>query len=154
MSDAHAPHIIRQQWEGSTADAAYSMASTAQPILDAKPPLGTSVPSHNGGDDTRWNPEDMFGAALSTCFMYTFLALAKKVRVDVRSYDDEVELELVTEERRTRIARATLSPTITLAAGSNEKKAATMFGKAHKYCVIANSTTAEIVLAPTFVVAD
>mgnify|MGYP006424210297 CR=1 FL=1 len=154
MSDAHAPHVVFQHWEGSTADEAYSKASEARPILDAKPQLGTSVPSSSGGDDTRWNPEDMFGAALSTCFMYTFLALAKKVRLDVLAYDDTVTLDMVTEERRTRVAKATVAPTVTLAAGSNAKKAATMFGKAHKYCVIANSTTAEVVLAPTFVLAD
>lgn len=157
MSD-HAPHVIHQHWQGSTAAESYTepaaKASTAQPILMAKPPVPTSVPSHNGGDDTRWNPEDLFGAALSTCFMYTFLALAKKVRVDVVAYDDTLTLDMVTEERRTRVARATIAPKVTLAPGSNAKKAATMFGKAHKYCVIANSTTAEIVLDPTFVVAE
>lgn len=154
MSDAHPPHVVFQRWEGSTAAGSPSMVSVARPIAEAKPPLCTSVPSASGGDDTRWNPEDLFGAALSTCFMYTFLALAKKVRVDVVAYDDEVRLDLVTEDRRTRIATATLSPTVTLAPGSNAGKAATMFGKAHKYCVIANSTTATVVLAPTFVVAD
>lgn len=154
MPDAHAPHVVFQRWAGSTAAETYSMASTARPILDAKPAVPTSVPSHNGGDDRRWNPEDLFGAALSTCFMYTFLALAKKVRVDVVAYDDEVTLDMATEDRQTRIARATLAPTITLAAGAHAAKAETMFGKAHKYCVIANSTTAEIVLAPRFVVQD
>lgn len=86
--------------------------------------------------------------------MYTFLALAKKVRVDVRAYDDTVSLFLVTEDRRQRIARAVIAPTVTLAPGANAEKAAVMFGKAHKYCVVANSTTAEVVLDPTFVVAE
>jgi organic hydroperoxide reductase OsmC/OhrA len=155
MSDTETTeHVVHQHWEGSTAAESYPMASTAWPILAGKGQVATSVPGHNGGDDSRWSPEDLFGAALSTCFMYTFLALAKKVRVDVRAYDDTVEMFLVTEERQTRIARAVLAPRITLAPGSNAAKAATMFEKAHKYCVIANSTSAEVVLRPTFVEAD
>ena len=62
-------------------------------------------PDHGGtGED--WDPEDLYGAALSTCFLYTFLALAKKARLDVVAYDDTVTLHLVTEERRTRILDA------------------------------------------------
>ncbi len=66
------------------------------------------------------------------------------------AYDDTVRVHLVTEDRRTRIGRAVLAPVVTLAAGSDLDKAETMFHKAHKYCVIANSTSAEVVLEPEF----
>ncbi len=146
-------HVIHQHWSGSTAGE-YTMASTATARLDSKPPIPTSVPADMGGDDGRWNPEDLFGAALSTCFMYTFLAPAKKVRIDVRAYDDTLSLDLITEDRHTRITRAVVAPTITLAPGSSVSKATTMFEKSHKYCIIANSTSAEVVLQPQFVVAE
>ena len=143
------PIRITQLWEGSTAQGVDG-ESTA--FAAGKPPLPTSTDPSFGGDGGCWNPEDLYGAALSTCFMYTFLALARKVRIDVRRYEDQVDLELVTEDKRTRIQRATLSPTIQLAPGSSANKARAMFEKSHKYCVIANSSAVEIILAPVFVV--
>lgn len=142
------PIVVTQSWRGSTAAASYPHRSEAEAA--GKPALTTGVSPDHGGTGEDWDPEDLYGAALSTCFLYTFLALAKKARLDVVAYDDTVTLHLVTEERRTRIDRVVLAPVVTLAAGSNLDKAATMFHKAHKYCVIANSTAATLELDPSF----
>jgi organic hydroperoxide reductase OsmC/OhrA len=75
--------------------------------------------------------------------MLTFLALAAKVGVDVRSYDDDVTISLETVDRVTRIGRVRLAPTIILAAGSVDK-ARDLFDKAHRYCFVANSISCAV----------
>jgi len=143
------PNIITLRWTGSTAEGDdYPRHAVAS--ADGRPDVETGVGPSYGGSGADWDPEDLFGAALSTCLMFTFLALARKVRLDVVEYADTATVTLVTEDRRTRIARVVVSPVVTLAAGDSLDKAETMFHKSDKYCIIANSTTAEVVLEPTF----
>ena len=138
-------------WTGSTADAAFTRDAVAS--APGKP----SIPLTTGAADLatpgRWNPEDTLGASIAQCQTLTFLALAGKVRSDVRAIRTEVTLELETVDKVTRVSRITLEATITVAAGSDPEKTAAMYEKAHKYCYIANSLNSEIVLRPTVVVA-
>ena len=105
-------------------------------------------------DATRWNPEDLLATSLGYCHMLTFLALARKVRIDVRGYQGLATAELGTVDKRTSVTSITLTPTIALAPGSDVEKARVMFEKAGKYCFIGNSVNSEIRHEPTFVVAD
>ena len=139
---------VRLRWEGSTSSADYSRNAVAG--TPGKHVIQVSAGGGYGGDDSRWNPEDLFGAALASCHMLTFLALAKKVGVDVRRYDEQATVTLETVDRVTRVTKVRLAPTIALGPGAGEAKAREMFEKAHKYCFIASSTTAEVVMEPTF----
>ncbi|AKF10917.1 OsmC family protein [Sandaracinus amylolyticus] len=142
---------LRLTWHGTTAGPAEhtrdAVASTGR-----KPDIPVSAGSAFLGDDTRWNPEDLFGASLATCHMLTFLSLVKKVKVDVRHYADDVSVRIESVEGVTRVTRVRLAPTITIAPGGDVEKTRMMFVKAHKYCFIGNSTTAEVVMEPTIVV--
>ena len=135
------------RWAGSTAGQRSTLATAS---AEGKPSIVTSVAPDYGGEAAHWNPDDLFGAALSACMMYTFLSIARKARLDVRRYEDDFTVFPETEGHRTRIARVVLSPTITLAAGSDPGRAAAMLQKSHSYCVISNSTTAQTTLRPTF----
>ena len=135
------------KWSGTTASKEYSRDGTAHPA--GKPELPISTAESYGGSATHWNPEDLFGAALANCHLQTFLALAAKVGVDVRSYDDQVVTVLDTVDKVTQVTKVILKPTIRIAAGSDPAKAEKFFHKAHKYCFIANSTTCEVVMEPT-----
>lgn len=140
-------------WTGSTADKDYSRDGTAKPVgKHHSVPVSTAAAF--GGNPEYWNPEDLFGAALGNCHMQTFLALAAKVGVDVRSYEDVVVTVLDEVDRVTRVTKVVLQPTITISSDSDPAKAKKFFEKAHKYCFIGNSTTAEVVMDPTIVVAD
>lgn len=140
-------------WSGSTASKDYSRDGAAKPV--GKPhSVPVSTGEMFGGNAEFWNPEDLMGAALGNCHMQTFLALASKVGVDVRSYEDRVVTVLDEVDRVTKITRFVLQPTIGISADSDPQKAAKFFEKAHKYCFIGNSTTAEVVMQPTIVVAE
>lgn len=138
---------LHHTWAGSTAEASYTRAAEAS--ADGKPSILQTTGIGDAVDPTRWNPEDLLGASLAQCHTLTFLSLANKVRLDVVRIETDVEVELETVEKITRVARITLRPVIHLAAGGDAEKALTMYDKAHKYCFIANSLTSEVVLEPT-----
>lgn len=119
--------------------------------VPGKPSIPTSSASLYQGDDSRWNPEDLFGASLATCHLLTYLALTKKAGVDVRRYDDDVKVILESTGGPTRITQIRLAARIEVAKGTDLEKARVLFEKAHKYCFIGNSITSEVVMEPTFV---
>ncbi|WP_164011221.1 OsmC family protein [Pyxidicoccus trucidator] len=137
---------LQLRWEGSTASefSRDAVASTA-----GKQDIAVSAASSYAGNDARWNPEDLFGASLATCHMLTFLALAKKVRLDVRGYEDHATVSLDTVDKVTRVTKVRLEPTIRVAPGTDTAKVREMFEKAHKYCFIGQSITAEVLMEPT-----
>ena len=146
---------LRLRWKGNT---------TASEVVDrdavvsaaGKHDIEVSASSAYLGNDACWNPEELLGAALSTCQMLTFLPLAKKVRLDVRGYEDHVTVTLDTVKPAppdtakpvTRVTKVRLAPTIRVAPGTDVAKVREMFEKAHKYCFIGQSITAEVLLEP------
>ncbi|HYO53028.1 OsmC family protein [Archangium sp.] len=137
---------LQLRWQGSTV-AEYNRNAVAS--TPGKHDIQVSAAGAYGGDESHWNPEDLFGTSLSTCHMLTFLALAKKVRLDIRSYEDHVTVALDTVDKVSRITRIRLAPTIRVAPGTDAAKVREMFEKAHKYCFIAQSITTEVLMEPT-----
>ena len=137
-------------WSGNTLEPDYSRdAALTKPAGLAAIPV-SSLPDF-GGSGARWNPEDLLAGTLAHCHMLTFLALAAKARVEVREYLDQAEARLVTEDRVSRVGEIRLQPTIRVAPGTGVGKVQELFQKAHKYCVIANSITSKVVMAPKVV---
>ena len=148
MSDSFPAFLA---WKGNTTDSPYSRSGElTKPAGLAGIPV-SSIPLF-GGDDARWNPEDLLAGALATCHMLTFLALAAKARVEVTGYADEATSTLETVDRIARVGEVALRPTITVVAGTDPAKVEELFVKAHKYCVIANSVTSKVVMEPRVVV--
>ena len=136
-------------WTGSTADKDYSRNAVAS--AQGKHDLAVSSAAEYAGDGTRWNPEDLLGAALATCHMLTFLALASKVQIEVLKYEDRAEAVLDTVEKITSVTEIHLRPTITVAKGTDKAKVVELFEKAHKYCFVANSIKSKVTMMPEVV---
>lgn len=136
-------------WQGNTLDPDFSRNAELSNPDHATIPV-SSGPAYKG-DPTRWNPEDLLGSALATCHMLTFLALASKVRLEVRAYEDHAEAVMETVDKISRITEVRLRPTIRVAPGTDKAKVVELFEKAHKYCIIANSVTCRTVLEPNVV---
>jgi organic hydroperoxide reductase OsmC/OhrA len=141
------PFSIR--WTGTTADPSYSTDATA--VAAGKSTIPVSSAPEFRGNPARWNPEDLLGAALSTCHMLTFLALCAKARVEVKDYEDRAESVLDTVGKVTCVTEVQLRPVIRVAPGTSMAKVVELFEKAHKYCFVANSVKCRVVLAPRVV---
>lgn len=133
-------------WNGDTLADSYSRDAIA--TAPAKSSIPVSSAAEYAGDGTRWNPEDLLGAALATCHMLTFLALCAKTRTQVLAYEDHAESILDTVDKVTSVVGIHLHPAIRVGKGTDPAKVGELFEKAHKYCFVANSIKSRVVLDP------
>jgi organic hydroperoxide reductase OsmC/OhrA len=95
-----------------------------------------------GGDPGNTNPEQALAAALSSCHMMTFLALAAKAGWPVASYADHAVAHLGKNPRgQMSVTRIDLHPVVRFDTGFvvDDAKLAEMQDRAHRYCFIANT---------------
>jgi organic hydroperoxide reductase OsmC/OhrA len=116
---------------------------------------GSANPAYLGTEAGTVDPEEAFVAALSSCHMLTFLAIAAKKRFVVDSYADHaVGVMAKNEAGRMAITQVTLHPEIVFGGavdGAPQPDAETldrMHHLAHQECFIANSVTTEITVEP------
>lgn len=100
---------------------------------------GSSDPAFRG-DASRWNPEELLVAALSTCHQLWYLHLCADAGVVVEAYVDEATG--VMEESADgggQFVEVILRPRASLAPGSDKAKAHSLHHEAHSKCFIARS---------------
>ena len=107
---------------------------------------GGSSPDY-GGSVSNINPEQKLAAAVSSCFMMTFLALAAKMKWPVKNYKDKAISYLgKNNEGRMYVNKIELNPQIifdndfTISDDEIHK----MKERSHKYCFIANSLSKDV----------
>ena len=107
---------------------------------------GGSSPDY-GGSVSNINPEQKLAAAVSSCFIMTFLALAAKMKWPVKNYKDKAISYLgKNNEGRMYVNKIELNPQIifdndfTISNDEMQK----MKERSHKYCFIANSLSKDV----------
>lgn len=95
-----------------------------------------------GGDAGNINPEQALAAALSSCHMMTFLALAAKAGWPVASFHDHAVAYLGKNQKgQMSVTRIDLHPVVRFDTGFTVESAKLeeMQDRAHRYCFIANT---------------
>lgn len=101
--------------------------------------LGSSDPSFRG-DPTRYNPEELFVAALSQCHMLWFLHLCSEKGIVVTDYIDRAEG--IMEEGQDgggHFTEVTLKPLVTIKNSEKLDLIDSLHHRANQLCFIANS---------------
>jgi organic hydroperoxide reductase OsmC/OhrA len=143
MSEHHA----KITWQRTSQDYTYQTYNRAHEWRFTAATVPASATKEYRGDPDRVNPEEALVAALSSCHMLTFLAIAAKRKLSLDSYvDDAVGFMEKNEAGRLAITRVTLRPKIAWTAGVTVSDAdlETMHHQAHEGCFIANSVTTKI----------
>ncbi len=92
-----------------------------------------------GGDPTKYNPEDILIAAISSCHMLWYLHLCSQAGIIVTAYEDNaIGIGESEPSGKGRFIEAVLRPSITISAGDPEK-AKEIHNEIHQYCFIARS---------------
>lgn len=150
-------HRYRTQlaWSGSTVDGyeAYDRTHTA-----SAPPAGAELtlaadPAFRG-DPTLLNPEQLVVLAASSCQLLSFLAVAARARLDVRSYEDAAEAEMPEDDRPVRLTTITLRPRVVVGPGPTVERVQHLLEVAHRECFIANSLRTEVRIEADVTVAE
>jgi organic hydroperoxide reductase OsmC/OhrA len=145
-------HTVTVEWKRETADFGYQ---TYNRDHDWRFDGGTTVRASAApgylGNPQCVDPEEAFVAALSSCHMLTFLAIASRKKLVVDSYRDEA-LGLLEKDASGGLAitRVTLRPQVRFGGDKTptSEEVAQMHDQAHHACFIANSVKTEVSVEP------
>lgn len=136
-------YTLTTQWTGNTGTgtSAYRAYERAHEIQkEGKPEILLSSDPSFRGDKTKYNPEELLLASLSSCHMLWYLHLCSEAGVVVVDYVDRASgIMEETENGSGRFVEVTLHPTVTVTDASMIEKANALHHKANEFCFIANS---------------
>lgn len=157
VAHTHRMHnfAARTTWVGAGATGTSGYRAYTRDYLiegDSKPVLAGSSDAAFRGDRTRWNPEELFVAALSACHMLTYLHLCADAGIVVRAYEDAAEGAMtLTSEGQGRMTRVHLHPRVGVDAGTDVKLARRLHREAHARCFLASSVAIPVTCEPKIV---
>lgn len=127
---------------------------TFGPGADGLPELEVASPPQFGGPDGTWSPEHLFVAALSSCLMTTFRAIAMASNIEILEYSDSATGHLIRDDTRMYgFDKVTLRPRVIVADEAQIERTLRILHKAEAACLISRSVSSEVVLEPTVLAA-
>ena len=141
-------HSIELKWELGDQKLEFGKYLTDHTVmLNENVSIDAGSSPDYGGSETNINPEQKLAAAVSSCFMMTFLALAAKMKWPIVKYKDNAVATLGKNSKgKMSVTRLELSPKVSFSdkftVDPNEMKK--VQDRAHRYCFIANSLSDEV----------
>jgi peroxiredoxin-like protein len=114
--------------------------------------INFAAPPEFGGEPGLWTPEHLLLAAVSTCFVATFRAVAEASRLEFRGMEVPVEGTIEKQEGGFRFTRIVLRPALTIHREEDRERAGRLLEKAEKVCLVSRSLSSEISLEPKVMV--
>jgi peroxiredoxin-like protein len=139
------PHIYRVHLAGEAG--AYAVLSDT-----GLPELRTAPPADFDGPGDAWSPEHLFLAAVESCFLFTFHAIARASRLPYTSLELSGEGIVDRKEGITRFGAIVLRPTLRLAKADDRERAIRILEKSEQACLVSASLSTPIRLEPEVVV--
>jgi peroxiredoxin-like protein len=115
-------------------------------------PVRFSAPPEFMGEAGTWTPEHFFAAAIASCFVTTFKAIAEFSKFEFLSLQVEVEAILEKEQGGFSFTKVVLQPLLEIAGASDQERAIRLLEKAERACLISRSVKSQIELQPEVVV--
>ncbi len=133
------PHIY-------SVSAAAGASSNVSLDSEGLPSLAAAPPAEFDGPGDIWSPETLLMAAVASCMVLSFKAIARASKFDWHAIDVRSEGTLDREDRITRFTRVVNHVTLDVPTGTDVDKAEKLLHKAEGACLISNSLNAEVVL--------
>ena len=112
------------------------------------PDLRSAPPLDFDGPGDAWSPEHLLLAAVQTCFLYTFRAVAQASKIAFSSLVLEAEGVVDRADGVTRFTEIVLRPRVRLAAGVDVDRTRRALDKAERACLVSASLSTPIRLEP------
>src|SRR5690606_8142365 len=117
-------------------------------VLDQKIECATP-PEFQNGVPNIWSPEHFYTAAISSCYMTTFLAIAENSKLSFKKFSCKTVCKLEIVEGKYQITEAVIEPVVTLEnSDTDTEKALKVMEKAKTACLVTNSMKTEVILNP------
>src|SRR5450631_737835 len=124
----------------------------SSPVLDSSIEVATP-PEFPKGMRGIWSPEHLLVAAVNSCLMTTFLAIAESSKFGFAGFVSKASGKLEKVEGKYMISEITLSPELTIRDAADKERAQKILEKSGDACLISNSIKSRIVLQPEIKIA-
>ncbi|MGB5246093.1 MAG: OsmC family protein [Woeseia sp.] len=111
--------------------------------------LASAAPAEFGGPGDLWSPETLLVAAVADCFILSFKAIARGMKLEWLDLRCEVEGKLDRVDKTTLFTEFKVMAVLDVPAGTDTDKAKKLMEKAEHLCLISNSLKAETHLDAT-----
>ncbi len=101
-----------------------------------------------------WSPEHLFTAAVSSCLMTTFLAIADNSKLEFISFRCNSKGKLDNEHGKLMMTEVILEPVVKIVHEKDRERALRVLQKSEAACLITNSIKSKITLNPVVEVAE
>lgn len=103
-------------------------------------------PQFPKGMENIWSPEHLFTAAVSSCLMTTFLAIAENSKLDFVNFECNSKGKLEQIDGKFLMTEVILEPVVTIKNESEREKAEKVLQKSEANCLISNSVKSKITM--------
>ena len=105
-------------------------------------------PQFPKGIEGVWSPEHLFVAAINSCLMTTFLAIAENSKLIYNSFNSKAIGKLEVINGKYIMSEVTLMPTVEVPNEESRERAIKILHKSEAACLISNSIKSKIILEP------
>ena len=116
-------------------------------VLSNKIEVATPPEFPNGMANV-WSPEHLLVAAVNSCLMTTFLAIAENSKLEFIKFDSKATGKLEIIEGKYMMSEIELMPVLVIANEADKEKAERVLVKSEKACLISNSVKSAIIFKP------
>jgi len=106
-------------------------------------------PQFPKGMEGIWSPEHLFVAAVNSCLMTTFLAIAENSKLEYTSFKSKAIGKLEMVDGKYMMSEVTLMPEIEIADEQQKERAERVLQKSEANCLISNSVKSKINFQPS-----
>jgi peroxiredoxin-like protein len=111
-------------------------------------------PEFPKGEPNIWSPEHLLVAAVNSCLMTTFLAIAENSKLDFVSFTSDGKGKLEKVDGKYIISEIELKPKVVLKDMKDKDRAIRIIEKSEAACLISNSVKSKIHLSSEVVVEE
>jgi peroxiredoxin-like protein len=120
----------------------------SSPELDNDIEIATPPPFPKGIEGI-WSPEHLLTAAVNSCFMTTFLAVAENSKLEFISFDCNAKGKLEQIEGKYLMTEVMLEPILEITKEADKDRAERILQKSEAACLISNSIKSKISMFTT-----
>ena len=115
---------------------------------EIEPVIRFSSPPEFKGDPGFWTPEHFLLAAVASCFVVTFYALADRAHMNFGKLDLSVEGKLGIFEGRLSFLQIALQPTVNVFQTEDQERAYGLLERTEHSCLIARTLNCAVLMEP------
>lgn len=123
----------------------------SSPVLQTTIEVATP-PEFPKGMEGIWSPEHLLVAAVNSCLMTTFLAIAENSKLNFVNFQSNADGKLEKIDGKYMISEVVLSPVLTIQNETDRERAMRVLEKSEAACLISNSVKAKIILEPEVII--